>query len=260
MYQKKTRVLLFKLIFAYLFAVAWSPVTHANLITITGAAVQTDHDAYHVKYEGFDSALGDLTAVTWEFVVNRTLYFVGLEEYCGVGVSCIASLYVEASKTYRFSNSLFNLYTTTYVAKKYVVNTDDFNFGIPELVEEQTVGGASGMSDLDHYLSDWQMDFSNDPGTDISVSGWLAPSDTIIVLNDEGDLYSWFGYLRRIEGPFGAPRMVLGPMYNVSTKVTYNYNAAAEGDAVSSVPEPSTLAIFTLSMMGLVLRRFKKQA
>jgi hypothetical protein len=52
-------------------------------------------------------------------------------------------------------------------------------------------------------------------------------------------------------------KTTVGSYFEGSYMVEYHYNAPT---LATALPEPTTLAIFTLGMIGLASRRFKKQS
>jgi len=102
--------------------------------------------------------------------------------------------------------------------------------------------GTSGQIDPNDLL----FNFTNDYAT--KGIGALSANDVITVSTNNMVFHS---NTARIEnsGPFTA--YLLNSVTSISSNV---------GLTTSSVPEPSTLAIFALGIMGLASRRFKKQS
>jgi hypothetical protein len=90
----------------------------------------------------------------------------------------------------------------------------------------------------------WSLDV--DSSASVSVYGNELIGSTVYAQMSDGNVY--YGNLETIAGNSDASRFVISHVSDKQLK-----------DIIHDVPEPSTLAIFALGIMGLATRRFKKQ-
>lgn len=110
-------------------------------------------------------------------------------------------------------------------------------------------------------VHDTGYDHGNVPGADIlkfdfDVTGiTLEAGSYYIGISSQNNPGTNFFWQRFSAGTNNIPHMSFGTIYDTSGDLTLAINGST-----ISVPEPSTLAIFALGMIGLASRRFKKQS
>jgi hypothetical protein len=97
------------------------------------------------------------------------------------------------------------------------------------------------------------VNYGSDLDGDLKYSRLIAETDFLIIADDRWGgpdyIYDIYGYAAVVQYDHGGPTAdTVDPLFGVALV------------RVTSVPEPSTLAIFALGMIGLASRRFKKQS
>jgi len=147
----------------------------------------------------------------------------------------------------------------------------DSGFEATFVYDDDTLNGAANNSDLFSITGDFgdgiftylfNSTSSSSPliydVTDLSLIRWVGRGAAISSTNASAS-----GTLSYIHSWYDKSNFILG-----SYSIVADWNGAAIGDGnltdlnvqSQTVPEPSTLAIFALGMIGLASRRFKKQS
>jgi len=124
-----------------------------------------------------------------------------------------------------------------------------YSSGLLTITQQHAI--TNGISDFTSTTSLWETSNSNDLGAD--VLGTIGGSSAIVVQESVGRS-AYLGGLYSANSGYGTTGMRLGVEDQLLEQ------AVAWSAGVQSVPEPSTLAIFALGMIGLASRRFKKQS
>jgi len=143
-----------------------------------------------------------------------------------------------------FSGDFGSTYVATLVFDNGGSTVENQSFGLADFVSANVTSGSYDFTMFSADISSWSVNF-NSNGSGQLTGGWFDASK-----ND----HSWHFDPNWPDANFSYDVLDAG----FGSAGYFQSNISNVGQ-LQSVPEPSTLAIFALGIMGLASRRFKKQ-
>jgi len=214
-------------------------------LIISGAAsatlINVDFQSGSNTYSG-QGVLGGATDTTWNPLSNTASNLLFADGSGASGVSVSVTGFVGNASNNSQTNPILN----------------DWLYGFSNLMTISIEGlAANSIFDLAFYNGFYWQDFtvpsqagllaSTRPNTSSSAGAPPFTTDKYAILQNV--MSDATGAITILDTP------VSGGPYGLSSSI-----AGLQIQHMASVPEPSTLALFTLGIMGFALRRFKKQA
>ena len=231
------------------FALAVSGFANAGLISANGYSWDTSEDSFS----------------------NGSLEWLRLTETVGLSVN--EALAANAGYRVATSSELYQLYDDWFTNGSIPASPADVSFNSAYGAGEELVDWFGCITQCDYAFSNWShYDGSTLHSAEYDFSDLVSSSYLLFELDNGYYGYSninddrAYTYTSTYGSTVSTNNYQYGQQAYTEVHTSYNtdFKNATWGVAlvrdVTSVPEPSTLAVFALGLMGLASRKFKKQA